>query len=60
MITMLTRIGDDYALVIEQEMLDRLKITPDTPLEFKVENAVLWVTPITDVTPATGRGTPSA
>ena len=46
MITTLTRIGDDYALIIDQAILDRLRITPDTPLEFSIAGEVLRVTPI--------------
>lgn len=45
MIQKLTKYGDRWALVIDQPVLDLLKIDPETPLEIRTEGQTLLVTP---------------
>lgn len=47
MITTLTKHGDRYAIVIDQPLLDQLKINPDTPLEVSSDGHVLTIVPAT-------------
>ena len=53
MTTKLTRHGNDWALVIDQPMLDLLKIDPETPLEITIDERVLTITPEADADRAT-------
>ncbi|HYO50488.1 MAG TPA: AbrB/MazE/SpoVT family DNA-binding domain-containing protein [Chloroflexia bacterium] len=41
----LVRHGNDFALIIDQEMLDRLEIDADTPLDISTTDQALIVTP---------------
>lgn len=45
MITKLTRHGDDWALVIDQPILEQLQIDHETPLEVTTDGQSLIVTP---------------
>ena len=45
MIKTLTKHGDSYALVIDEPILDLLKIRPDTPLEIAIDGKKLLVSP---------------
>jgi antitoxin component of MazEF toxin-antitoxin module len=42
----LIRIGDEYAVEIDQTMLDLLRITPETLVEMTVEGDTIIVTPV--------------
>ena len=42
----LVRIGDDYAVIIPQSILDRLEIDVETPLEFFTDGVSLIVLPV--------------
>lgn len=49
MIRHLTRVGDSYALVLDEEILGLIGgIEPDTPVELTVEGRRLVVTPVRD------------
>jgi len=48
MITKLVRHGDDWALVIDQAVLDRLQIDSETPLQISTDGQTLIVSPVTD------------
>ena len=48
MITRLFKHGDDWALVIEQPVLDRLQIDTGTPLEISTDGQTLIVSPVVD------------
>jgi len=45
MATTLTQLGDSYALVIDQSILDLLDIRPDTPLTISTDGKALLVLP---------------
>jgi len=45
MIQTLTKFGDTYAFVIDETILDLLKICPDTPLEIVTDGKSLVVSP---------------
>ena len=48
MIKTLTKHGNSYALIIDKPILDLLKISPDTPLEFSTDGNSLKVSPVAD------------
>lgn len=45
MIQKLAKHGDSWALIIDEPMLDLLKIDPETPLEVSTDGQTLVVTP---------------
>jgi len=45
MIVKLTQHGDDWALVLDQPLLDQLQINSDTPLEVRTDGQTLIVVP---------------
>jgi antitoxin component of MazEF toxin-antitoxin module len=46
--TKLVKHGDDYAVIIDQSILDRMGIDAETELEISVEGNALIVTPLGD------------
>ena len=48
MVKTLTKLGDGYALVIDKQVMDRLKISPETPLELTTDGGVLVLSPARD------------
>ncbi len=46
MIKKLVKHGNSYAIVIDNSIMELLRITPETPLELKVDMGALIITPI--------------
>ena len=46
----LIRIGDDYAVEIDQAMLDLLRITPQTPVDMTVQGDTIVLRPVRENT----------
>jgi antitoxin MazE len=48
MIKTLTKLGDGYALIIDQMMLDRIRATADSQFEITSDGHSLLLTPVRD------------
>ncbi len=48
MIKQLTKLGESWALVIDEPLLSLLKIEPETELEITIDGHVLTIEPIRD------------
>lgn len=44
----LTRTGEGLALVLDQALLEQLRIDPDTPLEVSTDGQVIVIAPVRD------------
>lgn len=44
--TKLIRIGDEYAVVFDDSLIDLLQITPETQMEITVQGDAIVLTPI--------------
>lgn len=42
----LTRTGNSYALTFTRELMDMLKMTPETPVEIRTDGVSVLVTPV--------------
>ena len=43
MIVRLTKIGDEFGIVLEDALLEQLNILPDTPLDIEIKGGTLFV-----------------
>lgn len=48
MVTTIKKFGDEYALVLNREMMDQLNIRPDTPLQITPNCTSFSVGPVED------------